>query len=109
MAPVLRFLNQTPTTVSLRCNMVKLMQTPTVFEGDPHCPSPSLAPVSDVEPDFEDLVHAWRRLRGPGLRRLAIRLIRTLGQEAPYVDDGTQPPRSLPCHGGEAALALETR
>jgi hypothetical protein len=38
-------------------------------------------PVADT--DLEDLIHSWRRLGDPALRRLAIRLIRTLGDEPP--------------------------
>lgn len=31
--------------------------------------------------DLEDLIHAWKRLGNPRLKRLAIGLVRTLGAE----------------------------
>lgn len=36
-------------------------------------------PVADH--DLEDLIHSWERLGDPALRRLAVRLIRTLGED----------------------------
>lgn len=37
------------------------------------------SPAADT--DLDDLIHSWRRLRDPAVRRLAIRLVRTLGDE----------------------------
>ena len=35
---------------------------------------------SAADRDLEDLIHSWERLEDPALRRLAVRLIRTLGE-----------------------------
>lgn len=36
---------------------------------------------SIADNDLEDLIYAWQRLGNPALRRVAVRLIRTLGED----------------------------
>ena len=61
--------------------MANLIRLPPVVVTEPERACQSLVEGSVVEPDLDDLVHAWRRLGEPSLRHMAIRLIRTLGQE----------------------------
>lgn len=41
---------------------------------------------SIADTDLEDLIYAWHRLGNPALLRVAVRLIRTLGEDHPGQD-----------------------
>lgn len=45
--------------------------------------SRSFAEGPAADTDLDDLIYSWRRLENPALQRLAVRLIRALGEDRP--------------------------
>lgn len=62
--------------------MAKLLQQTTGGEPE-RVPEERSFTDRPTDSDFDDLIHSWGRLGDPGLRRLAIRLIRMLGEDPP--------------------------
>ena len=69
--------------VSPWCNMAQLIELPLNGTASTLRQSQSHADESVAEVDLEDLIYSWQRLGNPALRRLAIRLIRTLEEDSP--------------------------
>ena len=61
--------------------MAKLVETPIDSNPELSRESPSFADRPIADATLEDLIYSWQRLRHPALRRLAVRLIRTLEED----------------------------
>ena len=61
--------------------MAQLFQRPVGGSTGREPESASFLARSVADPDLEDLIHSWERLEDPALRRLAVRLIRALGED----------------------------
>jgi hypothetical protein len=61
--------------------MAQLIRSPSGMMGGVDHESRSFTEGSAPDTEFSDLVHSWRRLDDPGLRRMAIRFIRMLGED----------------------------
>ena len=82
--------------VSPWCNMAQLMETSLRGDAVPLKESRYCADGSMADVDLEDLIHSWQRLGNPDLRRLAVRLVRMLGEDpsGEHVVDARRPARS---------------
>ena len=62
--------------------MAKLMETSRMSSVELRPESQSYAESSVADDDLNDLIYSWQRLEHPALRRLAVRLVRSLREDS---------------------------
>lgn len=68
-------------SVSAWCSMATLTKRPSGGNADLAPDVLTFVIRSEVDAGLEDLIHSWHRLENQDLRRLAVRLIRSLSEE----------------------------